>query len=509
MGELRRRSRLRVLAVVLVCAGALFVSLMGGGLALAGWAWREADIDTAGKIEFVNRLRIPPLAQSRVDERGRRVFDLRVQEGRTEFFPGVATDTWGVNGSYLGPTLRAERGEEVVVNVRNGLAEATTLHWHGMHLPARMDGGPHQMIEPGGVWSPTWRVDQPAATLWYHPHPHGQTEDHVYRGIAGLFIIDDPAARALHLPSTYGVDDIPVIVQDKRFTADGQLDHGSSLLAPTGRLGKEILVNGTRAPYQEVTTERVRLRLLNASTARVYDFGFSDDRAFALIGSDGGLLPRPHQTRRIQLSPGERAEIVVTLRPGERPVLRSYPPDLGADPLSSRFVGGDDTFDILQLRAAARLRPAPAVPGKLADVPRLAEEDATTTRQFIVNRLAMDIGRVDATVTKGTTEIWEVTNRDGIPHNFHVHGVQFQVLDIDGAAPPPPLGGWKDTVYLPPGRTVRIIAEFSDYADPDFPYMFHCHLLRHEDHGMMGQFVVVEPGQRAGAPPERRGHHGH
>jgi blue copper oxidase len=282
------------------------------------------------------------------------------------------------------------------------------------------------------------------------------------------------------------------------------MDGTTPLLSDLGFMGDDIVVNGTIAPYLDVTTDVVRLRLLNASNARSYNFGFSDDRAFALIGTDGGLLPQPASTDRIMLSPGERAEIVVDVKAGERTVLRSYPPTLGGG-LADRFNGGADRFDVLELRAADTLKDSPAVPAQLVPVDRLAPADATTTRRFnlsgtSINSSKMDASRIDATVTKGSTEIWEITNGDGNAHNFHVHDVQFQVLSIGGKEPPAHLRGWKDTVFATPGQTIRLIMKFADYADANTPYMFHCHVLRHEDAGMMGQFVVVEPGQQAGTP---------
>jgi FtsP/CotA-like multicopper oxidase with cupredoxin domain len=445
-------------------------------------------------VGAANRLAIPPLAASHLDSQGRRVFDLRASAGRHDFGAVGGVDrqaaTWGFNGDYLGPTLRAKRGERVVVNVRNDVGEPTTVHWHGMHLPARMDGGPHQQIAPGTTWSPTWTIDQPAATLWYHPHLHGTTERHVYRGLAGMFILDDDPSSALRLPHEYGVDDVPVIVQDKKFRADGELDDHSSQ-GGMGVLGDTVAVNGTVGAYYEATTQRLRMRLLNASGGRVFNFGFSGDREFALVGTDGGLLARPYRTNRIQLAPGERAEVVVTLRPAEHLRLRSFEPD----------------FDVLELRAGADLKTSPAIPGKLVDVPPMAESSAAKVRAFRltghnINGEKMDLDRVDQVVEKDTTEIWQVRNSDGRPHSFHVHDVQFQVLGGDG-----PLGGWKDTVYVEPGSTMRLIMRFTDYADPDTPYMFHCHMLFHEDRGMMGQFVVVEPGQQAGQP-QRHHHHG-
>ena len=502
-------SRRWVGVLVGVLAGVLL--LCGIGVGLATWTWTRGVVDTTGRVSFVNRLAIPPLAESRIDAQGRRVFDLRAQPGRRDFGVGGPTRTWGYNGDYLGPTLRARRGEEVMVNVVNGLGEPTSVHWHGMHLPAVMDGGPHQMVRPGATWSPHWRIDQPAATLWYHPHPHGRSERHVYRGLAGMFILDDDASDGLALPRRYGVDDIPLIVQDRRFDSDGQFDERRAFLGGVGILGDTLLVNGTVGPYLDVTTERVRLRLLNGSTARTYDFGFADDRSFALVATDGGLLEAPHRTTRIRLSPGERAEIVVTVRPGERTVLRSYPPNLGVDFFNQRFNGGDDTFDVLQLRAAATLRPAPEVPSRLVPIERLDPASAAKTRKFdiagrSINGTGMNLGRIDFAVTRDTTEIWEITKQDGTPHNFHVHDVQFQVLSVAGREPPPELRGWKDTILLEVRREVRIIARFADHADPNMPYMYHCHLLYHEDQGMMGQFVVVEPGQRPGRPPTGHAH---
>ena len=214
-------------------------------------------------------------------------------------------------------------------------------------------------------------LTEPNAWL-VHPHSHGETEEHVYRGPAGMFILDDATSRRLALPHDYGTDDVPVIVQDKRFDDDGQLSSSQGVISPIGQLGDEILVNGTYSPHLEVTTTRVRLRLLNASTARAYNFGFADDRRFDLIATGGGLLDAPRRLERVQLSPAERAEIVVELEPGHDVVLRSFEPDLGADPFTSRFAGADDTFDVLQLRAAPRLRPSPPVPDRLAPATRLA-----------------------------------------------------------------------------------------------------------------------------------------
>ncbi|MDZ5077563.1 multicopper oxidase family protein [Nesterenkonia sp. HG001] len=509
----------------------LRLGVSGLGLAALGAAGcGSAPVRTArstvGHVDFRHALHIPPLAEpTRVqgDDGARLTFDLAAQEGRAHIVDQGETLTWGINGDHLGPTLRARRGDTVIVRFTNGLSETTTLHWHGMHLPAEADGGPHQMVEPGESWEPSWRIAQPAATLWYHPHPHGETEAHVHRGIAGLFLLDDDEEEALDLPREYGVDDIPVIVQDRTFDAQGQLVETSH--RNNGMLGETVLVNGTADPILEVSAERTRLRILNGSGARSYAFGFEDGRKFAMIASDGGLLPAPVRMERIMLTPGERAEILVDMEPAEEVVLRSFPQDLGLTRGMADSTGSGDELDIMLLRAAQTLRPASALPSILARLEALEETAASTVRGFElrtnrINGRSMDKGRIDEVVTAGTTEIWEVWNDHGQPHNVHIHDVQFQILSVGAEPPPPELAGWKDTVYLPPHERVRLIMRFSDYTSTEIPYMYHCHLLWHEDQGMMGQFVVVAPGEEDdvdvaprlgddGSAPREPGPHGH
>ncbi len=459
--------------------------------------------------EVRNQLPIPPLAQTSRED-GRTVISLRAAAGRTDFGQqGGPADTFGLNGSYLGPTIRVANGERIRAEVTNDLQEMTTLHWHGLHVPAKSDGGPHSMIEPGDIWRPTWTVDQPAATLWYHSHPHGVTAQQVYRGLAGMMIIDDPDTPD-SLPQEYGVDDIPLIVQDKSFTPDGQLvvDPEPAGGPSTGFLGDTIITNGKMGTYLPVSTQAVRLRLLNASNARVYNFGFSDDRSFDIIASDGGLLPQAVSAQRVRLSPGERAEIVVRMAGGETVSLNSTPPPLGTGD-DARYSPG--TFDVVELRAAPTLTASAALPPTLSTLGAPDEAAATNTRVFrvqgrAINGRPMQMARIDFAIPVDTTEIWEVSNQDRQPHNFHVHNVQFRVLSREGEPPEPAFAGLKDTVYVAPQTTVRLLVEFTDYTDRDWPYMFHCHLLLHEDIGVMGQFVVVKPGETAGTPPHA-GHH--
>jgi FtsP/CotA-like multicopper oxidase with cupredoxin domain len=318
-----------------------------------------------------------------------------------------------------------------------------------------------------------------------------------------MFILDDERSRGLALPDDYGVDDIPVILQDPRLSDDGALDFSQGPISPIGRLGDSTLVNGTSSPYLPVSTRRVRLRLLNASTARIYDVGFDDGRELLLVGSDGGLLDKPRRVRRVQLSPGDRAEVLAEFRPGDRAALRSFPPDLGADFFNDRFSGGDDSLDLLEVRAARELAPAPRLPIRLGGGGEsLDPADSVRTRRFelsgssTINGGQLDLDRIDEVMTVDTVEVWEVENRSGTPHSFHPHDVRFRVLEYAGGPPPPEVSGLQDTVFVPPNETVRLVTRFEDYADAHTPYMFHCHILEHEDNGMMGQFVVQPDGPR-------------
>ncbi|MFE3454879.1 multicopper oxidase family protein [Nonomuraea sp. NPDC059194] len=454
---------------------------------------------------FPQAVNVPPILQPARDAAGVRHFELIAQTGRTQIVPGTQTPTWGYNGSFLGPTLRAARGDTIAMTVRNQLPETTTVHWHGMALPAAADGGPHQPIAAGATWSPQWTIIQPATTNWYHPHPHGQTATHVYRGLAGLFIIDDEAEP--ELPSNYGVDDVPLIIQDKFFAEDGSFSgdpHGGD----DGILGDTILVNGTYRPHLRVTSERVRLRILNGSNARVYHLGFADNRTFQVIGTDSGLLAAPVEVERVTISPAERLQIVVPLTAGEQVLLRTTE---GEDDL------GEDDFDILLLVAAAQLKPSPPVPGRLAGLQPVRVPGNAVVRRFdlddrrLINGLAMDPTRIDLVIPASATEIWEITNSDA-DHNFHIHEVAFQILDINGRPPPAYLAGRKDTVYLPEDSIARLAVPFGTFTDPASPYMYHCHILRHEDDGMMGQFVIVQPGTETRTPrtlpPIHTGHGG-
>lgn len=458
-----------------------------------------------------NPLKIPDLIKGTGETT--KSFNLSIEEGTSVFLPGRSTPTYGINAPYLGPTIRVRNGDRVTMRVMNNLDESTTLHWHGLHVPAHCDGGPHQIIEPGEIWDPTFVIKQLKASLcWYHAHPEGRTGEQVLRGLAGLFLIDDEESDALGLPSEYGVDDIPLIIQDRRFDSEGRFEYVTNMgEVELGYMGDTILVNGTIAPHFDVKRQRTRLRILNGSNARIYNLGWSDGADLVVIGTDGSLLARPVRLRRVRLGPGERIELLVDVQSGWNATLASYP----VGPQEAAFPGtgvGDEVLHIVQLRADRPEAALLPMPDRLVEVPHWSAGQAARTRRFTldmttmslgstigpsmhgamgINGRSMDMARIDERVPLDSIEIWEIENRTQLTHPFHVHDIQFRVLDRDGAPPLLHEQGLKDTVLVDPGSTVRVIAQFSDFADPEHPYMYHCHILEHEDAGMMGQFVVV------------------
>ena len=287
---------------------------------------------------------------------------------------------------------------------------------------------------------------------------------------------------------------MPVIVQDRSFAGDGSFAGGLGMQFD-GVLGDTILVNGTIAPYLDVTTERVRLRLLNGSSARMYDFAFADGRSFDARSRPTAACSR-HPSRR-RPSRSRRASAPrssSTSRRASASCCSSQAPD-------PALHAGSAAFDVLELRAAASLAASPDVPDELAALPAADSAPIAAERSFVlsghdINDRQMELSRVDFVATVDTSELWSVRNENPLPHSFHVHDTQFRVVSIDGDPPPPRLAGWKDTIALESQRTYRLLVRFDDYADPTTPYMYHCHLLWHEDQGMMGQFLVVEPGQQ-------------
>src|SRR5579871_5245714 len=246
--------------------------------------------------------------------------------GRTSFLPGARTVTWGYGAPYLGPALRLQRGQTVTIDFANHLAALTTLHWHGLIIPGDVDGGPHRPIAPGLHSRPVLKIDQPAATLWFHPHFYPTTAAQVIKGLAGLLIIDDEDSARLALPDRWGIDDIPLIIQDRRFSPDGQFFDRMNLIAATnGYVGDMPLVNGVNHPEARTARGWVRLRLLDGSNARSYQLAASDGRSLFVIGSDGGLLESPVELKQLAIHAGERFEVMVDCRSGAPFDLVTWP----------------------------------------------------------------------------------------------------------------------------------------------------------------------------------------
>ena len=458
-----------------------------------------------------NRLAVPPLDPGE-RQGGERVFNLTLQQGTTRFFDGIATPTIGINQSFLGPTLEMRRDDNVRMRVRNELNETATVHWHGFHLPAAADGGPHQPIAPGSTWSPGFEVRQRASLFWYHSHALHRSGPQVYAGLAGAIYVRDEDEDRLNLPSDYGIDDIPLIVQDRAFGSDGHFVYSGSMHSRMmGMRGDTLLVNGTVDPVFEATSDHLRLRLLNGSNARFYAFSFKDGRSFQIIASDGGLLENPIRADRVVLAPGERAQIIVDLSNGRPAELRAADDGnmgmMGRGMMgrgrSGSAMNGGNVFRVLDILPSASRRKGFSPPRQLVQLSAADPSLAVRQRRFVldmgmgmmggftINGQSMDMQRIDERVPVDEWEIWQIENASMMAHPFHIHDVQFRVLDRNGRPSPAPERGLKDTVVINPGERVRLLLRFEDYTDPDLPYMYHCHILEHEDAGMMGQFLVT------------------
>jgi bilirubin oxidase len=447
--------------------------------------------------------------------------NLDLQNGQVEFYEGFKTNTIGYNQDILGPTIFLEKGKEVTLNVSNNLSETTTLHWHGLHVSSENDGGPHTVIEAGQVWSPSFTVLDNAATYWYHPHLHEHTEEQVTQGAAGFIIVRDDDEALLDLPRKYGKDDFPIVIQSRAFDTNKQMITNTAA-------DDVILCNGTLDAFLDAPAQVIRLRLLNGSTERIYNLGFQGNLSFSQIATDGGLLNAPVSLTRLRLIPGERAEILLDLSSmqGQNFNLMSFASELpsgnygAANPsampmgsipgYNSNSLNGND-FNILQINVVGPIMdPINSIPSTLVTNSPYVESASDVTRSlffrpaqmgptgmlngpFEINGLSYNMDFINYEIPLNNTEIWELTNQTAIAHPFHIHDVQFYILDINGNPPPANMQGKKDVVLVPPFfGTVRFITRFEDFANEEVPYMYHCHMLSHEDDGMMGQFIVVD-----------------
>ncbi|MDC9714248.1 MAG: multicopper oxidase domain-containing protein [Gammaproteobacteria bacterium] len=469
-------------------------------------AWASSKV-------FRNTFRAPKL------ELGKRVgkdvyFNLSIQSGKSAILPNKITPTLGINQGFLGVTLRANKGDKVHISVKNTIDETTTLHWHGMKLPAKADGGPHQPIEPNKTWQTQFDIIQDAATLWYHSHQLHKTAEQVYQGLAGMFIIDDEKSKALKLPFEYGVDDLPVIIQDKDFSYNGRFRYLSGMMGGMmGKKGSTVLVNGVINPVLKAKKSLLRLRLLNGSNARTYHLSFSDNRVFTIIGSDGGLLEYSIKVNTVRLAPAERVEILVDVSDGGHPILQhtavQESSGMGGMGMMGSMMGSDrQDMDIFQIDASGTPKSTSSIPKTLIKHSNPQQSVVSKQRKmvlqmqmgprmmfggdaFSINGKTMDINRIDEVVKAGSTEIWHLENTSMMAHPFHIHNVQFKIINKSSGTVTGHELGFKDVVLVNSRERVSVIMKFPEFRDTKTPYMYHCHILEHEDRGMMGQFVVV------------------
>jgi FtsP/CotA-like multicopper oxidase with cupredoxin domain len=411
--------------------------------------------------------------------------ELEARPAEVEYLPGRKTTVWTYNGTVPGPRLEARVGDRVVVNFRNSLPEATTLHWHGLRVPADMDGSPamHAHIPPGGTFRYSFELLD-AGTFWYHPHVRSDVQ--VEKGLYGSIVVHgdgEPAAAAEHT----------LVLDDVWLKEDGSFADATPGSAMLGRQGNVLLVNGRPRPIARVRVgERQRWHFVNAANARYFRLAVPGQK-LTLIGVDGGLLESPREVDELLLTPGERADVLFTPvgEPGSALDLVSLPHERG------HMSGSLPLAQVMRLQYSTEpaLTPEP-VPGSLRTIPalpaplrtrsfKLTEEMHGMEPVFRINGEAWpDITRLEAKL--GDTELWEVENASEMDHPFHLHGFFFQVLSRGGVAEP--YRAWKDTVNVPAKTTLRLAVRFEGFPGL---WMYHCHILEHGERGMMGELAIT------------------
>lgn len=489
---------------------------------------------------------------------------LVVQAGKSSFAGKTAT-TWGYNGNLLGPAVKLNKGQSVTVDIHNQLAEETTLHWHGLEIPGEVDGGPQGIIPAGGKRSVTFTPDQRAATCWFHPHQHGKTGRQVAMGLAGLVLIEDEEIRKLMLPKQWGIDDVPVIIQDKQFSADGQVDYQLDIMtAAVGWFGDTLLTNGAIYPQHAAPRGWLRLRLLNGCNARSLNIAASDNRPLYVIASDGGLLAEPVKVTELPMLMGERFEVLVDVSDGKafdlvtlpvsqmgmaiapfdkpHPVMRVQPllitvsgtlpdsltsipslPSLEGLTVRKLQLSMDPMLDMMGMQMLMKKYGGQAMAGmdhgkmmghmnndnmghgnmnhgnmnhgemgnmQHGDMGNMKHGSFDFHNANRINGQAFDMNKPMFAAAKGQHERWVISGQgDMMLHPFHIHGTQFRILSENGKAPAAHRAGWKDTVRVE-GGVSEVLVKFDHDAPKEHAYMAHCHLLEHEDTGMMLGFTV-------------------
>ncbi len=474
---------------------------------------------------------------------------LRAAPGESQILAGAATRVWRFTGSvltgpaeslqavpdsYLGPVIRLRRGQKVRVRFVNHLNEDSIVHWHGLDVPESADGHPRRAVGPGREYVYDFEVTNRAGTYWYHPHPHMRTGAQAYQGMAGLLLVSDPEEDALALPS--GDAEILCVLQDRRFDARNQLRfHGGSMMEMmNGFLGDRVLVNGQPQPTKEVDAAWHRVRVLNGSNARIYKLAWSRGMPMVVVGGDGGLLERAQRQSVVTLAPGQRADLLLdlsALAPGTEVHLESqaFPEaDAGVPMMGMRGMRGmrggrgrmaadpsapnGTPFRLMTLRTRARRGPSFRMPDRLSTFGAIwASRTGAPIRRIPLafqrmewmldgRTFSMNDVAPEETVAAGSTHVWEFVNLEDqmmgmqAAHPIHLHGRQFRVVGRSGGRAANALraglvdSGWTDTVLVLPGETVRVQVTFTHHPGT---YLYHCHILEHEDMGMMRNFRVT------------------
>ena len=443
---------------------------------------------------------------------------LVAREAKVQIRPGPATRMWTFNGTFPGPTIRRQAGRRTSLTIVNELppeAKTLTIHHHGSHSASKHDGLPlpEVAIPPGGSRTYVYEhmedgKPERAALQWYHDHTHHRASFNSWMGLGGLFILEDEIESRLDLPKA--PYELPLFLTDRRFHENNQLDTQAFEIAAANREvgGDSFLVNGAVRPFADVEPRRYRLRVHNGSGFRIYNLVLRSrdgDVQMTQIGTESGLLPAPVRRKEVLLGPAERADLIVdfTKFAGRNLTLRSsrWANATGSDgalnALFLQFRVGTEVRGRDTSRIPKRLR---ALPGWVSEAPEQPDRvwtfgtgiDPTTGEQaHTVNGRAFDHERVDAQVELDSVETWLLVNTTSRTHLIHIHDVDWVMLDRNGAAPPAYEAGLKETFRLDPGESIAVAGKFSDHIGR---FMIHCHMLDHEDGGMMAAWEVVAPG---------------
>ncbi|MFD9393096.1 multicopper oxidase family protein [Streptomyces sp. NPDC060000] len=463
-------------------AGATF-SLLAGG-----------NNSKASAADATGTLTIPDLLEGTASG-GTTTYTLTAKTGTSQVISGVTSTTAGYNGAYLGPTMKWTKGDTVLMNFTNTLGAETTVHFHGAHIPPKMDGGPQNAFADSVTWSPTFEVLDEAKTLWYHPHALGTTAQQVVHGLAGMIIVEDDSDVSAALPSEYGVDDIPIILQCLAVDTAGDIKYEATGYRTSG-VTFPVLVNGTNVDSTTLgftaTKKRTRFRVLNASPADIMTVQRGDGGTLTQIATDQGYLTEPTEVTTIRLVAGSRAEFVLDLEDAVT---------LQAVVTTGWIRGGSGTYDFLTVTPDATDTPAD-LPTALNTITRY-DTSAFTARTITLGQGTggtMTIngstgttmaGMAMISTTLNAEEVWTIKNSTQLEHSFHLHDVPYQVIEINGETPTGVDLGWRDTFEVVGGGSIKIAMKFTDFTDDTYMYMLHCHLLQHEDEGMMASLMVT------------------